>query len=48
MQRHGGELVIESEVGKGSVFRLVFPAPRVRTEKPVEEQVANESMLPAL
>ena len=30
IQRHGGELDIESEVGKGSIFRLVFPAPRVR------------------
>ena len=30
MQRHGGELAIDSEVGKGSRFRLVFPAARVR------------------
>jgi len=30
MQRHGGELLIQSEVGKGSRFRLVFPAARVR------------------
>jgi two-component system phosphate regulon sensor histidine kinase PhoR len=30
MQRHGGELVIDSEVGKGSRFRLVLPAARVR------------------
>jgi len=30
MQRHGGELDIASEPGKGSTFRLVFPAPRVR------------------
>jgi len=30
VQRHGGELDIQSEVGRGSCFRLVFPAPRVR------------------
>ncbi|TXI23834.1 MAG: phosphate regulon sensor histidine kinase PhoR [Roseateles sp.] len=30
MQRHGGELLIQSELGKGSRFRLVFPAARVR------------------
>lgn len=30
MQRHGGELLVESEVGKGSRFRLIFPAARVR------------------
>jgi len=31
MQRHGGELDIHSEPGKGSTFRLVFPALRVRS-----------------
>jgi two-component system phosphate regulon sensor histidine kinase PhoR len=30
MQRHGGELEIASELGKGSTFRLVFPPLRVR------------------
>ena len=30
MQRHGGELDIDSEPGKGSTFRLVYPASRVR------------------
>ena len=30
MQRHGGEIRIESELGHGSRFRLVFPASRLR------------------
>jgi two-component system phosphate regulon sensor histidine kinase PhoR len=30
LQRHGGELEIESDVGRGSCFRLIFPAVRVR------------------
>jgi two-component system phosphate regulon sensor histidine kinase PhoR len=29
MQRHGGELRIESELGRGSKFSLVFPASRI-------------------
>lgn len=39
VQRHGGELDIQSEEGKGSRFCLVFPASRVR-----DENHAHESM----
>lgn len=35
VQRHGGELDIQSETGKGSLFRVVFPAARVRGTEPL-------------
>jgi two-component system phosphate regulon sensor histidine kinase PhoR len=37
VQRHGGELDIQSEPGRGSNFRLVFPASRVRTAAAARE-----------
>jgi two-component system phosphate regulon sensor histidine kinase PhoR len=33
MQRHGGELRIESELGRGSTFQLFFPHARVLSEQ---------------
>jgi two-component system phosphate regulon sensor histidine kinase PhoR len=32
MQRHGGELRIESELGKGSTFMLLMPLSRVTSQ----------------
>jgi two-component system phosphate regulon sensor histidine kinase PhoR len=34
MQRHGGEVQVESEVGRGSRFILIFPPSRVRAPAP--------------
>lgn len=41
-QRHGGELLIESELGHGSCFTLVLPASRVRAPHDAAPNLALE------
>ena len=43
VQRHGGELDIHSESGKGSSFKLIFPAARVRATTPKGAATAQPS-----
>ena len=43
MQRHGGSLDVDSELGKGSRFRLVLPASRVRLDLTPGEAMAVKS-----
>ena len=43
VQRHGGELDIQSELGRGSTFRIGVPASRVRPLAPTQPQAEESS-----
>ncbi len=47
VQRHGGEIAIHSELGRGSSFKLVFPAFRLRRHQVVELPPAGRPALSA-
>lgn len=46
MQRHEGQIEIESELGKGTTFRLLFPLKEAEVMKAIENEEAE--ILPAL
>ncbi len=47
VQRHGGELLIQSEPGMGATFRLVFPAARIRFLEPAPDPRREPASAPA-
>ncbi len=39
LERHGAHIEVESQVGKGSLFRVVFPMTRKKSAAPLEETI---------
>ena len=44
VQRHGAELTIDSQIGQGSTFRILFPASRVRVHRAVAEAAQAQEL----
>jgi two-component system phosphate regulon sensor histidine kinase PhoR len=44
IQRHGGEIDIQSELGRGATFRLVLPPLRVRRKVPTSPELATAAV----
>jgi signal transduction histidine kinase len=45
VEQHGGRIAVESEVGKGTMFRIVFPVPAdgLATDSSLEQPLAKPS-----
>jgi nitrogen-specific signal transduction histidine kinase/CheY-like chemotaxis protein len=46
MERHGGQIEVESELGKGAIIRLIFPSRHLASQSVSERRV--EEVLPSL